>query len=83
MAKFYEMNDEFYYEYDGVYGFILSEYATPERIEAYLDDEEFDEAIKNRYKKIDLSGKNEKDLDRFRARKEKTANWLRKQVRKR
>lgn len=83
MAKFYEMNDEFYYEYDGVYGSILSEYATPERIEAYLDDEEFDEAIKNRYKKIDLSGNNEKDLDRFRVRKEKTANWLRKQVQKR
>ena len=82
MAKFIVSNDEVYYEYDGVAGYIIRDYATPDGIEAYLDDESFDEMIKSRYKDIDLSGENERDLDRFIRRRNRTAEWLRKQVAK-
>ena len=71
-------NIDYYYDY--VHGTILADYANPEGIEAYLEDEVFFETVKNRYKNIDLSGTNKKDIARYNARVEKTANWLRKQV---
>ena len=79
MAYFEKYSDEEYrYSYDGVNGSILAGYVTPELIDAYLDDEVFLDAIKERYVHIDLD--NPKDMARFETRIEKTAAWLRKQV---
>ena len=81
MPHFMKDNDgNIDYYYDHVHGSILAEYANPEGIEAYLEDEVFFETVKNRYKNIDLSGANKKDISRYYARVEKTADWLRKQV---
>ena len=49
-----------------------------DRIEAYIEDEVFWETVKNSYKDIDLS--NKKDKERFIAKRQKTADWLRKQA---
>lgn len=68
------------YLYYGVGDIILGEYVDPELIEAYLEDETFEVAVKNSYKSIDLSGKNKRDLERFNAKKQKTADWLRKKA---
>ena len=68
------------HSYCGVGDIILGEYVDPELIEAYLADETFEVAVKNSYKNIDLSGKNKRDLERFNAKKQKTADWLRKKA---
>ena len=76
---YFEKNDEGNYEYSyyGVGDCILGEYVTPELIEAYIEDETFHEAVKNSYKKIDLTGRRKRDLERFLAKRDKTAAWLR------
>ena len=81
MAYFEKISDgNFMYLYYGVGDIILGEYVDPELIEAYLEDETFEVAVKNSYKSIDLSGKNKRDLERFNAKKQKTADWWRKKA---
>ena len=81
MAYFEKNSDgNFDYSYYGVNDTILGEYVDPGRIQAYLDDETFEVAVKNSYKHIDLSGKSKRDLERFNAKKQKTADWLRKKA---
>ena len=66
------------YSYNRVNGTIDAEYVSPDRIEAYIEDEVFWETVKNSYKDIDLS--NKKDKERFLTKRQKTADWLRKQA---
>ena len=70
----------FEYCYYGVNDTILGEYVDPGRIQAYLDDESFQQAVVNSYASIDLSGDNEKDVARVLAKMERTADWLRKKA---
>lgn len=72
-----EITPEDEIQYYGVNGIILGDYVNPEGIEAYIDDEMFYEAVKDSYKHIDLTGKRKRDLERFIAKREKTAAWLR------
>ena len=72
-----DLEGNFQYSYYGVNGIILGDYVNPEGIEAYIDDEMFYEAVKDSYKHIDLTGKRKRDLERFIAKREKTAVWLR------
>lgn len=81
MAYFYKNYDNnFEYSYLGVNDCILGEYVTPDLIEAYIEDETFYEAVKNSYKHIDLSGRSKHDKERFAAKTNKTANWLRRKA---
>lgn len=81
MAYFEKNFDgNFSYSYYGVGDTIIGEYVDPGKIEAYLEDEVFWEAVRQSYKSIDLSGKNQRDLDRFNAKRLKTAEWLRKKA---
>ncbi len=73
-------DDDFRYSYYGVNGFILGNYVNPTGIEAYIEDETFYDAVKDSYKNIDLSGRNKRDIERFNAKMQKTADWLRKQA---
>ena len=75
-----DSNGNFMYSYCGVGDTICGEYVDPTLIEAYLEDETFEMAVKNSYKSIDLSGRNKRDLERFNAKKQKTADWLRKKA---
>ena len=68
----------FSYSYNRVNGTIDAEFVSPDRIEAYIEDDGFWETVKNSYKDIDLS--NKKDKERFIAKRQKTADWLRKQA---
>ena len=78
MAYFKKCDDGKYeYSYCGVCNYILGEYVAPELIEAYIEDETFHEAVKNSYKKINLTGSCKRDMERFIAKKNKTAAWLR------
>ena len=76
---YFEKNDEGNYEYSycGVADCIFGEYVNPEGIEAYIADEVFYEAVKHSYKKIDLTGRRKRDMERFIAKRDKTAAWLR------
>lgn len=69
-----------WYSYYGVSDCILADYTTPEKIEAYLDDEVFQQAVINSYQHIDLSGDNEKDISRVLAKMDRTAERLRKKA---
>ena len=69
-----------WYSYYGVSDCILADYTSPEKIEAYLDDEVFQQAVINSYQHIDLSGDNEKDISRVLAKMDRTAEWLRKKT---
>ena len=81
MAYFVKENDgNFYYSYCGVADSIDGEYVSPELIDAYLEDEVFWNAVKSSYKKINLSGRNKRDMERFAAKHKKTADWLRKRA---
>ena len=73
--KNYDGNYE--YSYYGVGDIILGNYVEEGLIEAYIEDETFDEAVKGSYKNIDLTGRNKHDIERFNAKREKTAKWLR------
>lgn len=78
MAYFSKFDDElFSYSYCGVSDMILSEYVNPTGIEAYIADEVFEEAVKASYKNIDISGRSKRDLERFNAKRERVAAWLR------
>ena len=68
------------YSYNGVNGWILGNYVNPTGIEAYIEDEVFYDAVKDSYKSIDLTGRNKRDLERFNAKMNKTADWLRKKA---
>lgn len=81
MAYFEKNFDgNFSYSYYGVGDVIIGEYVDPAKIEAYLEDESFWEAVRQSYKNIDLSGKNQQALERFNAKRLKTAEWLRKKA---
>ena len=77
---YFRMNDDgnFEYSYYGVHGWIEHGYAAPVNIETYFDEEPFFEAVKSSYKNLDLTRK--RDLERFNAKKQKTADWLRKKA---
>ena len=69
-----------WYSYYGVSDCILADYTSPEKIEAYLDDEVFQQAVINSYQHIDLSGDNEKNISRELAKMDRTGEWLRKKT---
>ena len=69
-----------WYSYYGVSDCILADYTSPEKLEAYLDDEVFQQAVINSYEHIDLSGDNEKNISRVLAKTDRTAEWLRKKA---
>ena len=69
-----------WYSYYGVSDCILADYTSPEKLEAYLDDEVFQQAVINSYQHIDLSGDNEKNISRVLAKMDRTAEWLRKKT---
>ena len=69
-----------WYSYYGVSDCILADYTSPEKLEAYLDDEVFQQAVINSYEHIDLSGDNEKNIYRVFAKMDRTAEWLRKKA---
>ena len=69
-----------WYSYYGVSDCILADYTSPEKFEAYLDDEVFQQAVINSYEHIDLSGDNEKNISRVLAKMDRTAEWLRKKT---
>lgn len=78
MAYFCKNNDgNFDYSYYGIDDCIPGEYVTPECIEIYIQSTQFFESVKNSYKQIDLTGGCKRDADRFNAKKEKAAEWLR------
>ena len=78
MAYFMKNDDGNYeYSYYGVNGCILGDYVAPVVIEAYIEDEAFYEAVKKSYKHIDLTGRRKRDMERFIAKRDKTAAWLR------
>ena len=54
-----------WYSYYGVSDCILADYTSPEKLEAYLDDEVFQQAVINSYEHIDLSGDNEKTFPEY------------------
>ena len=70
----------FHNSYYGVSDCILADYTSPEKLEAYLDDEVFQQAVINSYEHIDLSGDNEKNISRVFAKMDRTAEWLRKKA---
>ena len=72
-----DFEGNFQYSYCGVNGIILGDYVNREGIEAYIDDEMFYEAVKDSYKSIDLTGRRKRDMERFIAKRNKTADWLR------
>jgi hypothetical protein len=81
MAYFNKDYDgNFSYSYYGVCDTILGDYVTPGAIDAYLEDEVFWEAVRRSYTSIDLSGKSKRDMERFNAKRLKTAEWLRKKA---
>ena len=81
MAYFEKNHDgDYEYSYNGVSDCIFGEYVTSEKIEAYIEDETFYNAVKNSYKDIDLTGRSKRDLERFTKKMEKTAGWLRKKA---
>ena len=69
-----------WYSYYGVSDCILADYTSPEKLEAYLDDEVFQQAVINSYEHIDLSGDKEKNISRVFAKMDRTAEWLRKKA---
>ena len=69
-----------WYSYYGVSDCILADYTSPEKLEVYLDDEVFQQAVINSYEHIDLSGDNEKNISRVLAKMDRTAEWLRKKT---
>ena len=69
-----------WYSYYGVSDCILADYTSPEKLEAYLDDEVFQQAVINSYEHIDLSGDNEKNISRVLTKMDRTAEWLRKKT---
>ena len=76
---YFEKHDDGNYEYSyyGVSDCILGEYVTPELIEAYISDDTFYDAVRPSYKSIDLTCRRKRDLERFLAKRDKTAAWLR------
>ena len=75
-----DIEGNFQYSYYGVNGVILGDYVNPEGIETYIEDEMFYEAVKDSYKSIDLTGRRKRDMERFIAKRDKTAAWLRKKA---
>ena len=67
----------FHYSYYGVVDRLMAEYVNPQGIEAYIQNEQFSNAVKRSYKNIDLTRKRKRDLERFEAKKKRTAQWLR------
>ena len=72
-----EADGNFHYSYYGVVDRVMAEYVNPQGIEAYIQNEQFSNAVKGSYKNIDLTGKRKRDLERFEAKKKRTAQWLR------
>jgi hypothetical protein len=72
-----EDNGDFNYSYYDVCDTIPGEYVKPNDIEAYIENEAFEMAVKASYKNIDISGRSKRDLERFNAKRERVAAWLR------
>ena len=68
-----EADGNFHYSYYGVVDRVMAEYVNPQGIEAYIQNEQFSNAVKGSYKNIDLTGKRKRDLERFEAKKKRTA----------
>lgn len=85
MAYLTQISDDNYiYSYSGVSGSILKEYMNPAGIEAYLDDESFSENVRRSYVFCRDTEPRWMDAEmkrRFENQKNKTAEWLRRQVR--
>lgn len=85
MAYLTQISDDNYiYSYSGVSGSILKEYMNPAGIEAYLDDESFSETVRQGYTFCRDTEPQWMDAEvkrRFENQKNKTAEWLRRQVR--
>ena len=79
MAKFEMTDDGLYYCFDQVADLIPPEFATLEGVQAYIDDEVFENAILNRYVCIDIE-RCAADKERFEKRKKRTAKWLMEQM---
>ena len=69
-----------WYSYYGVSDCILADYTSPEKLEAYLDDEVFQQAVISSDEHVYLSGDNEKNISRVVAKMDRTAEWLRKKA---
>lgn len=85
MAYLTQISDDNYiYSYSGVSGSILKEYLTPAGIEAYLFDESFSETVRQSYifcRDTEPQWMDAEVKRRFENQKNKTAEWLRRQVR--
>ena len=68
------------YSYYGVQDWILAQYISFDGIEAYINDETFQQAVINSYSSLNLSGDNAKDIDRVLAKMDRTATWLRRKI---
>lgn len=81
MPRFERIDDEkFFFSYYGTADFLPAVYVDPTLIDAYFEEEAFLEAVKASYSRIDLSGRNKRDEERFEKKCQKTADWLRKQA---
>ena len=77
-----DYDGNFSYSYYGVGDTILGDYVDPGKIDTYLEDEAFWEAVRRSYKSIDLSGKSKRDMERFNAKRLKTAECMPESVRR-
>ena len=78
MSEFKMTEDGLYYCYENTADIIDSHYACSERIDAYLDDEVFQDVVISSYKKINLN--NDKDCSRVLAKMSRVGCWLKKQI---
>ena len=78
MAKFEMTEDGLYYCYENTADTIDPHYAFSEKIDAYLDDEVFQDAVINSYKRINLN--NDEDCSRVLAKMSRIGYWLKKQI---
>ena len=78
MAKFEMTEDGLYYCYENTADTIDPHYACSEKIDAYLDDEVFQDAVINSYARINLS--NDKDCSRVLAKMNRVGNWLKRRI---
>ena len=76
-----ELTDGLYYCCDGVSDIIPNDYACPERIDAYLEDEVFEQVCIDSFDKLDLNS--EDDYALLQNRMAKVGTWLKTQIKMR
>ena len=69
-----------WYSYYGVSDCILADYTSPEKLEAYLDDEVFQQAVINSYEHSKHTGQKEKNITRVLAKMVRTAEKKKKKT---